>query len=260
MEIEPPNKYEPAQVICLVLKVRDLVTLLSQAENIPQLEIHLKNSRFDDWSFHGQPNQSIKSHDTLNIYHAKNDILDYYAVLQPFYRLDNVSLASIHIEGDLNGARPFIETVAKIIMEGQCTPAMERDIDTAYLNFDAVLDSIGTWTGSMLRMERFATWLEDGLGSRSPYLEEMERIHSTGIDVSPNNVFAIEFRYRMTFAFNPMSAKMQMLRHGISLCPLCRSMVEKSRQRRCPSSKTSGTGASGATISITRSLVLARLA
>lgn len=99
------------------------------------------------------------------------------------------------------------------IAEGEWNDnSTQKSLDGNFLRFHNALDDLTGPTARMLRLERFSSWLEDGLHSKSMYLDELERAYHSDYFSSVNTLLSIYNSCNMVLAFNPLSATMQEMR------------------------------------------------
>jgi len=99
------------------------------------------------------------------------------------------------------------------IAEGEWSDnSTQKSLDRNFLQFDNALDDLPGPTARMLRLERFSSWFEDGLHSKSKYLDELERAYHSNYCSSVNTLLSIYNNCSMAMAFNPLSATMQEMR------------------------------------------------
>jgi len=227
VELEAPDATDPGQMICLWKKVISLTGMLSEVNGLPDLEIHLvdaeplKSSEESKWSTDGIAQQSIPC-DRNHEYYDEYDE-DFEAILQPFCRLRNARSASVHVATKINAVSHLLENIAAFmilkepfgcyIAEGEWSDnSTQKSLDRNFLQFDNALDDLPGTTARMLRLERFSSWFEDGLHSKSKYLDELERAYHSNYCSSVNTLLSIYNNCSMVLAFNPLSATMQEMR------------------------------------------------
>ena len=212
IEIAAPNHRDPGLIICLWERVKELVDLLSAAKGLPNIDIHLQNTLSTNWSYDSKPRNTI-------IGLSKHSD-DYKAMLLLFCRLRNIRKAKIHVslpkdliqEGpilaDLEATMELKEPFGSASEEPYLADQkIQQHLDALYVHFDKALDMLPGRTARMLRLRRFRSWFSPG---RSKYVEEWERISS---DRNQTLNFAdLEWRHDLMLAFNPMSAKNQLMR------------------------------------------------
>jgi len=200
-------------------KVRELVELLGQAGQLPDLEINLLKSPRASWMGFGRPQQSIAG-----------DVSDWALVLITFCYLRGVPSVKINfLEGfdfevDDRISR-ILAIVPKLMASGKpgwtCPNKECRNydheravrclLDKVSHHLDAALEVVPGLTANMMRLERFSSWYDNEIYGRSKYLDELERIYKNaeGRTGNPWNIAELKWRYRLMAALNPLSAKMQ---------------------------------------------------
>lgn len=237
VEIDAPCRTDPGQLVCLWKKCLDLTRLLENAaRGLPNLEIHLKDSRLAKWSVRGEPQMSVsydRAYDRELCYppwaiypdtrYMWNQTIiddpDFEIVLSPFHRLRNVQMVKIYLPEDMvcnSDVAYGLETVlVKKEAFGTSLDAddpwndkeLQGDQDQIFMDLDMELDLLPGKTANMMRLERFSSWYTDGLGSESKYESELERILKTQSTSYKNENEAkyIQFRFAAMLSFNQIS-------------------------------------------------------
>jgi hypothetical protein len=218
VELEVPDSTDPGQMICLWKKVVSLVDLLSQADGLPDLDIHLIDQNGLEWFTDGIAQQSIPCDPNHEYYDEYDE--DFEAILRPFCRLRNARSANVHVATRIDAigqnTAPFMILKGPFgchITEGEWSDdSTQNSLDRNFLQFDEALDDLPGLTACMLRLDRFSSWFDGGLYSQSKYLDELERAYRSDHCCSVNTLLSVDSNYRMVLAFNPLSATMQEMR------------------------------------------------
>ena len=224
VQIEAPALEDPGQLICLLQKVEHFVDFLKKVDGLPMLDIQLRDSRRSRGRWGGicQESELEKKpakKPQMTFWHGSESngdrcrcYEDHKLVIELFSKLRGVSKASIGVEGlagtfntdKMEETRKFEERPEhKLIL---------RRIERRYARLDEFLDTLQGQTASMLRLDRFSEsgWYE--------YRDRMQRIVRLPSDAILDDIDMrmltrrLDSQYVLMLAFNPLSAKMQVLR------------------------------------------------
>lgn len=238
LKTRAPERTDPGQAILTWQRCQEFVSLLlnrrSASGDLPNMNISLtQNIVTGSWFNLDQacPQQSLpiqQPNCPILVYEE-----DYCLVLSPFLRLRHVREATITVPRaltnylQLHGSN-FLPRLESFMMEclpfgevdARCAAPSDRGIEYSlsdlYLRMERKLDTIPGPTASQLRLERFAIWFDNGLGSRSEHQEAIISICSnlpqrsdeerSAIDM---HIHFLEERYKSMRALNPGSLYQQ---------------------------------------------------
>ena len=91
---------------------------------------------------------------------------------------------------------------------------LQVQLDEDFLRLEEELDTIPGKTAAMLRLERFSAWYGQKAYNRPSYLAEIDRLNvkKLGQWVHRVDMDKVKWRYRLLHTFNPLSAKMPIVR------------------------------------------------
>lgn len=179
--------------------------ILVKADGPYNLAINLVNTENVGWCERGWPKWTIKTHRDKSSSLSRRP--DYQVVMLPFQPLFDIMKGSCGGPDDLVQVLEKPEWREKVPDdEEQWIQKIRGRVDTSYFQFDRILDGEEGHTADMLRLHRLSTWYTRGVENGLDYLTELERIckvKGDGVDES----IAIERRYHLALAFNPLSAR-----------------------------------------------------
>lgn len=171
--IEAPDPEDPGQLICLALRLQQLVDLLQSINKRPISRLVVRLGDLDQW-VHGEnkkPNFSLTGayagHNHLTYIQSDVD-----AVIFPFYTLDNVrtvlldkDTAKLICSSDiLEKAQTVIYDKSTMIIFNTSSPEAPKHIGLRNIIFNFYLhhrlDTVPGRTANMLRLDRFVHWSE----------------------------------------------------------------------------------------------------
>lgn len=172
----PTSRSDPARIICLWMKVNDLVETVQSLPYIPPVKVWLEGNWLSGskarWTFRDSA-----------IYRP-----DYDIAIIPFIRLSRCeyvlpeNLSNLISEGRERSPHTMVQELEKHIKSlgglhhGFTTKGEDLGIEDWLLAtrifLDNMLDNCGGNTGAPLRRDRFMNWFVDGDSWRSPYQEQ----------------------------------------------------------------------------------------
>lgn len=157
IKIGAPDSRDPGQLICLGMKLRELVSLLKGRE-LPEINIYLRDTATTSWmDANGRTQRSIPAELSSEFIQYRYRT-DYHIFVFEVTSLRSSRNAHIHYPERLQtyhkqrhqvfGPKPFSPTTAE----------NKRILDAMFLELEIVLDRIPGTTTDMLRLRRFASW------------------------------------------------------------------------------------------------------
>ena len=224
--IGAPSWQDRGQLLYLWSRATELVELLEHADGLPDLHIQLSLcSGRQRWLLDGTLGRRLdirgRNADTGVRYH------DHEVVILPFCRLRGVKSLKINFiepiqKVDLDHFDKFVAQVRTVMTRkelfGEFKDTVEwndsniqKMLDVLWMVSDFAIDHMQDRPARLLRIERFASWYSEGLGSESKYVNKLERLYQD----NPRHVGragdlrVILARYNATRTWNPLSLGMQ---------------------------------------------------
>lgn len=234
IDIEAAEDDEPAQLYALWKEVRVLIELLSHSKSLPRVEINFKDGK-SCWFL---PNGTPRTSSNFGYFQGNRDFCpDCNEIAFLFSDLRNAKKATINLPQQLAFTPLWIKDDEDVIPQLAEQMEWKEDINThlapgtwpqddfvneiyqaTYCKFEYALGIMPGSVARMMRLERFATWFDDGDGCSSEYLE-WDRINwnSPYIGKSVNSYSDLLARFAFYVAFMPSLAEILEVRE------VCRS-------------------------------------
>lgn len=143
---------------------------------------------------------------------------DYQIILKAFLHLHAFWKVAIRVDG-FSDTDALLQHYENIIMRADYGGEREkgdhfellRHVDNTYLSLVGLLDGLGGHTSSMLRLERFRAWYEDGWKSKSLYMNRLQSLLPSYKGYLNSGSWILR-RFQFRNAFNPLSTNMQVMR------------------------------------------------
>ncbi|KAH8754011.1 hypothetical protein F5882DRAFT_444952 [Hyaloscypha sp. PMI_1271] len=226
IEIEAPSQEDPGQVVLLWTKIQDLMELLSQAEELPSIDVYLREANAS-WVTNGTPHKTVP----IDPDHLNEDeyVPDIEVVLMPLCKLRNVRTASIHVPKRFVTASHLLYHIGRQMETAESfgrvrngdawdDAEVQKALELTQFQLDEALDELPGKTANFMRVERLGRWF--GKGDKSQYVEDWARICRNNEAVRFLNMpGSLAKRYMHLLALNPLSSGMKMIRYQLHLPP-----------------------------------------